>query len=102
LAVDVFKLTKSGEIEKEWSIRDQMRRAALSIPSNIAEGYERNTKAEFVRFLHIAKGSCAELRTQLYVAKALKLLPNKDVDKIIDECKHISSQIQNLIKYLRK
>jgi len=100
--VDVFKLTKSGEIEKEWSIRDQMRRAALSIPSNIAEGYERNTKAEFVRFLHIAKGSCAELRTQLYVAKALKLLPNKDVDKIIDECKHISSQIQNLIKYLRK
>ena len=102
MAVDVFKLTKSGEIEKEWSIRDQMRRAALSIPSNIAEGYERNTKAEFVRFLHIAKGSCAELRTQLYVAKALKLLPNKDVDKIIDECKHISSQIQNLIKYLRK
>jgi len=70
LAVDIYKITSFGQLEKDWGLKDQIRRAAVSIPSNVAEGFERDTDAEFSRFASIAKGSCAELRTQnLYSAR---------------------------------
>ena len=65
LAVDIYKLTSSGNIAKDYSLVDQMRRAAVSISSNIAEGNDRGTNKESVRYLYIAKGSLAELMTQL-------------------------------------
>ena len=64
LCVDLYK-TISGC--KEWGFRDQISRSALSVPSNIAEGYERDSRKETVRFLRIAKGSCGELWTQIYI-----------------------------------
>ena len=71
LVVKVYKATNEGALEHDWGLRDQIRRAAVAIPSNIAEGYERGTPVEFRRFVQIAKGSCGELRTQLYLAQAL-------------------------------
>jgi len=65
LSVDVFQAFGSC---RSFTMQDQVQRAALSVPSNVAEGYERNSNKEFVRFLNIAKGSCGELRTQLYEA----------------------------------
>jgi four helix bundle protein len=64
----IYALTGQGKFARDFGLRDQMRRAAVSIVSNIAEGFERGRSAEFHQFLSIAKGSCAELRTQLYVA----------------------------------
>jgi len=101
LAVDIYRITSQPALHSDWGMRDQVRRAALSISSNIAEGFERNSTAEFKRFLSIAKGSCGELRSQLYILKALDLLPAVDIGKLISECIEISSMIQNLIKHLR-
>ena len=69
LAVEMFRLIKDCNV---YVLRDQMSRAAISIASNIAEGAERGSKAEFVRFLNIAKGSSAELRTQVYIAAKIR------------------------------
>ena len=71
LAVRIYELLKDC---KDFGMKDQMTRASVSIPSNIAEGAERDSKAEFIRFLHIAKGSAAELRTQAYIARKIGIL----------------------------
>ena len=102
LAVDLYRLTEKGAFERDWGLRDQIRRAAVSIPSNIAEGYERDTDAEFNRFVMIAKGSCGELRTQLYIAEAIGHIEKQTVTKLIDECTEISKKLASLGKHLRK
>jgi four helix bundle protein len=68
LTKNIYRVTKIGEWLKDFGLRDQIRRASVSIMSNIAEGFERGGRSEFHQFLVIAKGSCAELRSQLYVA----------------------------------
>jgi len=68
LTAKIYKVTGEGIFARDFGLRDQMRRAAVSIMSNIAEGFERGRPAEFHQFLSIAKGSCAELRSQLYVS----------------------------------
>ena len=68
LSKNIYRVTKVGEFLKDFWLRDQIRRASVSIMSNIAEGFERGGRSEFHQFLVIAKGSCAELRSQLYVA----------------------------------
>ncbi|HEX7655152.1 MAG TPA: four helix bundle protein [Verrucomicrobiae bacterium] len=83
---------------KERIIRDQMVRAAVSIPSNIAEGYERDSNPDVIRFLRIAKGSAAELRTQCYLAQVLKLMDAKTSQTLINETKEISAMLQGLIR----
>jgi len=95
-------LTTQGQLGKDWGIRDQIIRAAVSIPSNIAEGYERESTAEFKRFLLIAKGSCGELRTQIYIAQALNYIQKQDAEPLIKECIEISSMISGLIRHLKK
>lgn len=71
-----------------------MCRAAVSIASNIAEGSERDSKQEYIRFLHIAKGSAAELRTQLYIAGEISILDKAAVQEMTSELKHISAMLQ--------
>jgi four helix bundle protein len=68
LAAAVFRLTRTTAFERDWGFANQIRRAAVSVGSNIAEGFERSRPKEFHQFLSVAKGSCAELRSQLYTA----------------------------------
>ncbi len=68
LTSDIYRLTSHGEFAKDFGLRDQIRRAAVSVMSNIAEGFDRGSRGEFHQFLVIAKASCAEVRSQLYVA----------------------------------
>ena len=79
-----------------------MLRSALSIPSNIAEGCERNSRADFKRFNNIAKGSAAELRTQIYIAVETYVLKKQQAMKFIDELKSITKMLQALINSLNK
>ena len=74
MASTIYKLSFSGPIAKDFTFCGQMRSAALSVPSNIADGFERGGRAEFHQFLSIAKASCAELRTQLYIANDIGYL----------------------------
>ncbi len=83
---------------RQFALRDQMQRAAISIPSNVAEGAERDSRLDFIRFLRIAKGSAAELRTQCYIAKKLDLITEADSDKFIQETKELSAMLQGLIR----
>ena len=90
---------------KPWTYQDQITRSSLSIPSNIAEGSERDSEGDYVRFLNIAKGSCGELRTQLLMAKALQAEkqkpPIENVDHFIKETRDISSMLYGLIKSVK-
>ena len=95
LAVEVSQTVAKT---REFYIRDQMQRAALSIPSNIAEGSERDSKLDYIRFLRIAKGSAAELRTQCYIAAKLGILKPEDSTRFANECKEIASMLQGLIR----
>jgi four helix bundle protein len=99
LAVDVFKtFTRCRNV----TMRDQVQRSALSIPSNVAEGYERNSNKEFIRFLNIAKGSGGELRTQLYISRKLELLTKPEFDRLVTESKEISKMLHGLSKAVSK
>jgi four helix bundle protein len=98
LCVHIYEQMKSC---KDFGFRDQIQRSAVSVPSNIAEGFERQTNKEFIQFLFIAKGSCGEMRTQLYLAKALKYVETETANRLIEQSKIISSKIQNFIKTRR-
>lgn len=102
LANRICTLTRTEAFSRDYALRDQMRRSAISILSNIAEGYERETAAEFVRFLYIAKGSCGELRAQVMLAFDQKFLEKQDYDQILSMCRKLSVGIYHLIVYLRK
>ena len=99
LAVDVCVATHDS---KNYGLKDQMQRSAISIPSNIAEGAERDSEGDFIRFLRISKGSCGELRTQLYIServqKALHLDPITNSREMIGETRQISAMLQGLIR----
>lgn len=87
---------------KDWFLRDQLNRAILSVPSNIAEGQERDSKKAFVRFLHIAKASCAEIRTQIYFAADVGIIDLDKKEELINDTKKISAMLVNLIKAIEK
>lgn len=100
LSVEIYRLLIGC---RDYGLRDQMTRAAVSIASNIAEGAERGSISEFIRFLFIAKGSAAELRTQVYIATRLgTILPESNAQKLIIEIKEISNMLYGLIKSLKK
>lgn len=99
LAVSVFEAFADC---KCLNLRNQIERAGLSIPSNIAEGAERGGAKEFAQFVKIAKGSSGELRTQLYIAGKLNVLNPSLVRQLVTECKEISSMLEGLRKSLTK
>ncbi len=95
LAVEVVRAYSES---KEYTFKDQMTRAAVSIPANIAEGCEHDSRLDVIRFLRIAKGSAAELRTQFDLAMKPDLLPHSQCLKSIQECKEIWAMLQGLIR----
>lgn len=101
LAVDVYRLTEASGLSREFSLRDQIRRAAVSVPSNIAEGDERDTDKDGVRFLYIAKGSLAELSTQLEIALDIGLVSPAEHAPIEERCGQIARMLGALIKARR-
>lgn len=82
---------------KDWGLRDQMQRAAVSVPSNIAEGFELNSNKAFIRHLYIAKGSAVELRTQLYIAYDLGYIHKEEFLRLLDTLNKMAAQIQRFI-----
>lgn len=101
LAVDIYKITNCGEISKDYGFIDQMRRAAVSIPSNIAEGNERDSEKEFIRFLYIAKGSLAELQVQLEIATEIGYIDEETHSNTDAKCIEISRMLGGFIKTLK-
>ncbi len=95
----VYGLMKTN---KDYGFKDQIQRASVSIMNNIAEGFERNSDAEFKRFLDIAKASCGEVRSMLYLAEDLKYMTVIEAEDLRKKCCFLSGSISNLMKYLRK
>lgn len=96
VSVSVYELTKQLPKEETYGLITQMRRAAVSIASNIAEGHGRRSKGDFDRFLSIANGSKAELETQLLLCELLKYLKNEEIKNLMDDLKEIGKMIYGL------
>ena len=101
LAIEIYEISNKGELAKDFGFLDQLRRSAVSIASNIAEGMERETLNEFIRFLYIAKGSAGELRTQLLIAENIGYLTSAQGKELRGKVEKISAMIANLIKALK-
>lgn len=98
----VYKLSSDGEFSKDYPLRDQIRRASISIMSNIAEGFSRRSNREFIQFLFTAKASAAEVQCQLYIAKDQHYIDSATFEKLYDRLDHCARQCSRLITYLRK
>lgn len=96
----IFSLVNNTSLDKEYGFKDQIKRAVISITNNIAEGSEYNNNKQFVRYLKIAKGSCAEVRNMLILAKELELCSEDKIQKSLNLTIEISQNISNFIKYL--
>ena len=98
LAVSIYKTTGGGPFAKDFGLRDQIRRAAVSIPSNIAEGDELGTDKQAIRYFYTAKGSSAEVLTQAIIALEIGYLAEDSFEHIEYECMSISSMLTRLIQ----
>ena len=98
----VYQITSDGQFARDFGLRDQIRRAAVSVLSNIAEGFEREGNKEFLQFLSMAKGSCGEVRAQLYVALDQQYINQAQFDSISNKALSISQMLSGLIRYLRQ
>lgn len=101
LTKDIYAITSIGFFEKDYTLKEQIRRSSISISSNIAEGFERGGNKDFIHFLQIAKASCAELRSQLYIALDLGYTNEIQFQEIYNKAVEINKIITGLINYLK-
>ena len=100
LVVEIYRLVKKLPKEELYSLSDQMRRAAVSIPSNIAEGRNRSSSKDFLRFLYMAKGSLAEIETQMFIGVKLGYLEESDITTALNLCAEIGKMLNSMIAKL--
>ena len=100
LTNEIYRITKEGTFNRDFCLRDQIRRAAISINLNIAEGFSRGTDKEFKQFLIVARGSVAEVRSALYIALDQKYIMQSQFDSLYASIEHLSRMITTLIRYL--
>jgi len=101
LTSDIYRTTATGNFSRDFGLRDQMRRASVSILSNIAEGFERGGDKEFAQFLGVAKGSCGEVRAQLYVALDQGYFSQEIFERLSGRAIEVSQLISGFIRYLK-
>jgi four helix bundle protein len=97
----IYKITDDANFSKDFGLKDQIRRASVSIMANIAEGHGRRTSVIFANFLNIARGSAAEVQSHLYIALGLHYINQKDFDEIYQKLTEISRMTLSLAQYLR-
>ncbi len=102
LCQEVYRVSSRGSFARDFGLCDQMRKASVSVMSNIAEGFERSGAGEFFQFLAIAKGSAGELRSQLYVAFDQGYLGREDFARLADKTAETAKRVSGLMTYLRK
>jgi four helix bundle protein len=98
IAVKIYRLTRTNEFSKDFGLKDQIQRSAVSIASNIAEGDELGTDKQSVKYFYISKGSAAELMTQLIIANEIGYIDDITKNSLVDECNKISAMLWKLIK----
>jgi len=98
----IYKASSNGAFVRDYALRDQIRRAAVSIPSNIAEGFSRHSNKEFIQFLFISKGSAAEVQSQLYTAFDQDYISQEEFDSIYETLEVVAKQLSRLITYLKE
>ena len=101
LVKQIYEITNDGPFARDFGLRDQIRRAAVSTMSNIAEGFERGSNKDFIRFLYMGKASVGEVRSQLYTGVDLGYLEQECADEIMGAAQSVSRQIAGFIKYLK-
>jgi four helix bundle protein len=102
LAVGVYAATRSWSREELYGLTSQARRAAVSIPANIAEGYGRETRATYEHFLRIAQGSLKELETHLLIAERIELAPRREIAPLLDASESVGKLLRLLLRRLAK
>lgn len=98
----IYEVTNKEDFKRDFELVKQIRRASISVSSNISEGFERNSDKEFIYFLYVAKGSSAEIRSQLYLALDLNYITKEEFDELFLNISDISKLLSGLIKYLNK
>ncbi len=101
LVKEIYKIAVKFPKEEIYSLASQIKRAAISIPSNIAEGASRQTSKEFIQFLYIALGSTSEVETQLIIAKELNFICSDDLNYLLNKLENIKKMLNGLIRYLK-
>ena len=102
LVEEIYKLCENYPNDERFGIVSQLKRAAISIPSNIAEGSARNSQKEFIQFCYISLGSLSEIETQLIISEKLKFLPQENLKKVLLNIETLRKKLLNFIKYLKR
>ena len=102
LTKQIYEVTSAGEFRRDFGLRDQIRKASVSILSNIAEGFERGGDREFLQFLAVAKGSCGEVRAQLYVAYDQGYVALDKFEALSNGAAEVSGLLSGFMKYLKQ
>ncbi|MGL5939083.1 MAG: four helix bundle protein [Waterburya sp.] len=102
LVKQIYLITREGEISRDFSLREQLRRAAVSVPTNVAEGFERYSRKEYVNFLNIAKGSAGEVRSLLRVALEIGYLDQSTYFRLYEMTKGLSRMLASQIQAINR
>ena len=102
LTSKIYRLTGEGIFSRDFGLCDQLRRAAVSVMSNVAEGFERGGDKEFLQFLSLAKASCAEVRSHLYIALDQAYLTHKQFEELTQQAETVGKMLAGFMSYLRK